>query len=247
LDSFGSLYCFVGFGYQKMKGLALSQAETQEAELVGIKPIPQNNWWKIGFLVTTALFLATAGVFGFFVFKTRGKTQPLQPTQVPILTPTFTPTPTPTPTPIVFPTLVPTPDSTANWKTYTNTKYGYSIKYPPEFNYKISGKGEAMVVFDPSQEVLKSPAAEDKALVIITADTSKPVIDKTYYGEPTQIAEETKVTIDGEIGQQVVFSKPIAWIQTVVSHGQRSFYFNLQNMQYHSEYNQILSTFKFLE
>ncbi|PJE67671.1 hypothetical protein COU95_01115 [Candidatus Shapirobacteria bacterium CG10_big_fil_rev_8_21_14_0_10_40_9] len=44
------------------------------------------------------------------------------------------PGPWPTPTPKAVAT--PTPDETANWKTYTNTKYGYSIKYPPDFEIK---------------------------------------------------------------------------------------------------------------
>lgn len=39
--------------------------------------------------------------------------------------------PTPQPSPIVSPS--PTPDITANWKTYTNTKYGYSIQYPDDW------------------------------------------------------------------------------------------------------------------
>ncbi|HUS59959.1 MAG TPA: PsbP-related protein [Nevskiaceae bacterium] len=42
------------------------------------------------------------------------------------------PGPQPTPTPVVEAT--PTPDPTANWKTYTNTKYGYSIKYPEDWS-----------------------------------------------------------------------------------------------------------------
>ncbi len=36
-------------------------------------------------------------------------------------------TPSPTPTPIL--------DETANWKTYTNQKYGYLVKYPPDWKY----------------------------------------------------------------------------------------------------------------
>ena len=207
-----------------------------------------NPWLKIALLAVLGLVLAGGLVFAGMQIgkssklksqksKIQLKTQNLTPTQPPVATssPTFQPESTP---------LL---DETAGWKSYTNEKYGYSMKYPPEFNYKVSVKGEIMVAFDPSWEILESPAAEDKTLVIIVADTSKPVIDKTYYGEPTQIAEETKVTIDGEIGQQVVFSQPVAWIQTVVSHGNRSFYFNLQNMQYRSEYDQILSTFRFLD
>lgn len=223
-----------------MENLPEGQTEISEQQAVSPLEKPtgkpmltgQNKWWRIGSLVTLALVLATAGVFGFYVLKAKKVEEVPQPTRVP--------------TPTLAPIFTPTPDSTADWETYTNAKSGYSMKYPPEFNYKIGEKGEVMVVFDPSQEVLESPAAEDKTLVIITADTNKPVIDKSYYGEPAQVAEETEVTVDGETGLQVVFSKPVAWIQTAVAHGNRSFYFSLQNMQYRSEYNQILSTFRFL-
>lgn len=36
--------------------------------------------------------------------------------------------PTPTPKPVI----TPTPDETANWKTFENEKYGYSLKYPSD-------------------------------------------------------------------------------------------------------------------
>ena len=44
---------------------------------------------------------------------------------------TAKPTPTPVPTQIPIPT--PTTDPTANWKTYNNTKFNYSFKYPVEW------------------------------------------------------------------------------------------------------------------
>lgn len=47
------------------------------------------------------------------------------------------PGPQPTPTPVAV--AIPTPDPTANWKIYTNTKYGYSIKYPEDWFIKESG------------------------------------------------------------------------------------------------------------
>jgi len=31
--------------------------------------VSQRDWWKIGFLITLALFLTTAGVLGFYVLK----------------------------------------------------------------------------------------------------------------------------------------------------------------------------------
>jgi len=45
----------------------------------------------------------------------------------------------PTPSPVLSPT--PITDPAANWKTYKNEKYSYSIKYPPTAEVKIS-KGD---------------------------------------------------------------------------------------------------------
>lgn len=42
-----------------------------------------------------------------------------------------------TPTTAILPTPTPTPDETADWKTYTNSKYGFSFKYPQEWNIGI--------------------------------------------------------------------------------------------------------------
>jgi hypothetical protein len=46
---------------------------------------------------------------------------------------TITPSPTnlPTPTSTINPTVQPTITIPADWKTYTNTKYGFSVMYPP--------------------------------------------------------------------------------------------------------------------
>lgn len=41
--------------------------------------------------------------------------------------------PEPTSTALTQPTPSPTPDPTANWKTYTNTQYEYTIKYPANY------------------------------------------------------------------------------------------------------------------
>lgn len=64
---------------------------------------------------------------------------PLPYTPAPTNTPSPTPTPTPqsedvmaepTAEPTEIPTPTPTPDPTANWNSYTNVDYGYTIKYP---------------------------------------------------------------------------------------------------------------------
>ncbi len=55
-------------------------------------------------------------------------------TPVPTSTPIASSTPSPTPSPTATPAA--TIDSTANWKTYTDTKYGFSFKYPPTWAVK---------------------------------------------------------------------------------------------------------------
>lgn len=47
-----------------------------------------------------------------------------------------------------------TPDSTANWKTYSNTKYNYSIKYPNNWSYQENANNTAFL----------GPAPEDYAI-----------------------------------------------------------------------------------
>lgn len=58
--------------------------------------------------------------------------------------------PTPTPVPTQIPTPTPTVDPTSDWKTYTNTKYNYSIKYPVE--WFIYDKG----TYWPSEKIYKN-------------------------------------------------------------------------------------------
>ena len=64
--------------------------------------------------------------------------RPPTPTPVP---PTPTPKP-PTPTPVPpTPTPIPPKDETADWKIYTNERYGYSLRYPPDCTFGPMPKG----------------------------------------------------------------------------------------------------------
>ena len=69
-------------------------------------------------IILVIVILALLGAVGYFVFVK--KSEPI--TQQP------TPTPTQTKTPVS-----PTPAPTANWKTYTNSQYGFEFKYPATF------------------------------------------------------------------------------------------------------------------
>lgn len=62
-----------------------------------------------------------------------------------------------TPSPIV--------DETANWKTYTNTKIGFKIKYPPRYPIPVlpSGRADAPTIY--------ADGTEDNAFVIFGTTT----------------------------------------------------------------------------
>lgn len=75
------------------------------------------NWLKWAFVVIFIALLSSVGTY-FVLTQTKKQSIP---------TPTIVQTPSPTPTPTL--------DKTINWKTYTNTQYKYTFKYPPE--YKI--------------------------------------------------------------------------------------------------------------
>lgn len=83
--------------------------------------LPTPSFWE---KIKINKFKILAGVLGIFVFAGavfgayKLGTRQAQPT------------PQPTPTPLPSETLVEEGDPTANWKTYTNTKYRYSFKYP---------------------------------------------------------------------------------------------------------------------
>lgn len=55
--------------------------------------------------------------------------------------------------------LSPTPvDQTANWKTYTNVKYGYSVKYPSTLEFSETSGGSYSTLFDLIQNTPGGPS-----------------------------------------------------------------------------------------
>lgn len=153
----------------------------------------------------------------------------------------ITTSPTPQPSPV---------DETANWKTYTNTKYGYSLKYPPE---TILEEKPGDVVFldkqiyiavtssDPEQCRGDCPVIQKKEEVIINGISSKKL---TGY--------------IGEVGGSV----PQSYQTIVIPYNNKFYTFTVYELKYDENQlptreigsvpeakvdllNQILSTFKF--
>lgn len=90
----------------------------QEIPVQDLQLKSNHNWLKtltIGFTIVS--FCTAIGIIGYF--WTLAKNKPINQNQsITIISPS------------------PTPDPTSNWKTYTNNKYNYSIKYPVD-SYKL--------------------------------------------------------------------------------------------------------------
>lgn len=88
-------------------------------------PIPPTKKFSPIFILAILILLLAVGAGGILLGKSLNTSQPSA-------QPTIAPAPTQIPTP--------TPDVTANWKTYTNNKYGYSFEYPPEATISEANK-----------------------------------------------------------------------------------------------------------
>jgi len=79
-------------------------------------------FFLLGFVVISGLVLAFyLNKLGTFI-QTKGLASP-RPSSIPSKNPQAT-------------------DETANWKTYTNQRFGYSLKYPPDVNLELTTKND---------------------------------------------------------------------------------------------------------
>lgn len=98
-----------------------------------VSEIPQNkNFFKTVLLVVLGLIVVAGAVYAGYQIGRRS----LSPRE--FLIP---PKPITTQIPVVETSPSPTPDPTANWKTYTNIKYRYSVKFPINFKATEMGMG----------------------------------------------------------------------------------------------------------
>lgn len=145
--------------------------------------------------------------------------------------------------PYEFPSPTPTPDPTANWETYTNTEYGFSVKYPSNVSiFEDNSTSEFNLGFN----------LDSNSIFIITADTDYPPGETEYYFD----TEATGTRTMGEVtwnefylaegytdaGQQS--SPPLYALQTT----NNSVLFKVigfYSMDLDDQVLQILSTFQF--
>jgi hypothetical protein len=105
---------------ENQQSITSSQPVKEEPpiESVSLEPeIPERKgkFLKILLYILSALFFLILGASGFWFYQKK-------------MVGELTPSPSPAPSPS------PTLNETADWQTYTNTKYGYSIKHPSTMN-----------------------------------------------------------------------------------------------------------------
>ncbi|PIS13969.1 hypothetical protein COT65_01365 [Candidatus Shapirobacteria bacterium CG09_land_8_20_14_0_10_47_13] len=102
-----------------------------------------------------------------------------------------------TPTTAILPTPTPTPDETANWKTYTNEKYQFSIKYPSDW-----GEGNDLFLDKTNRvwRMVHMASTKDRAYV------SGP--PETRLGKGAELSIEVLATAEsgGVLGAEVLLS-----------------------------------------
>lgn len=159
------------------------------------------------------------------------------------------------PTPIFSPTAIPTiQDETANWGTYSSSKYSFSIKYPPDWKYLEVPNSTYQTVYNavwfaPSSSSWPRPQTGQQPplmLILTQKDPStnfKPEFYTDFKSEIYQIG-----TISGQKFSGI--NKEGLNYETVIIAKIGNYYINISTNnnkgEFNSTDNQILSTFKFL-
>lgn len=251
------------------------QSEPKEVPQPAIQ-VPETHKRKSWFIVVisalTLLLLGTTSYFAYQNYQLKKKPTQAQPTSRPTVgMPTLTTT---TPSSTVTPS-TPTIDPTAGWQIYTNEKYKYSIKYPPEVKVQEGPGGEERIqetIFTLFGPKYQGPGEFTDGFGITLA-----VIKNLGNKTPTQFAQDyyqqAKENIDNKILEgdiskckvenivkdningarftyciQAPGSGILNFSEWYVKNGVTyQIYAVLQNEDYLATFDQALSTFKFLQ
>lgn len=200
-------------------------------------PIPPKPQVKNSLvLIMSILLIVTVGIAGLFYFQIQKLSKELSKYQT-----QSSPTPTAT------------PDSTANWKTFTSTKFGFSFKYPPELTYIYDqsdqyvekGISNAMILiqnFDGAKP--RTETDNDFQMVIYIANKSG-----QFNLEASQ-GEQTKTAINGVEAIKTFTTQKWVLVPTVFfqsSPNKVAVQLSSPKSTNKNWFDQTLSTFKFTE
>lgn len=135
-----------------------------------------------------------AGVLGYFAFFKKAETVTQQPSPTQLNNPTKTPADE-TPTPPI--------GETSSWKTYTNTAYGFEVKYPKEWQgVDENGCGENCIGFNSGHD-------QDWVANIL-------VSSKAYPDVKQDIIKQINPKIKLDISEKKVVLNSISWTELII-------------------------------
>lgn len=141
----------------------------------------------------------------------------------------------------------------STWRTYRNDVAGFEIKIPLNWSYNETLKGALLLQ---PQEVAGDIENIDSFYVVVGVD-SAPIPPFIRGNDRNILVNKKSVMIGGIQGEQGEFrdrgvaNGPIIRVESVVSRssvqGPIVYSINLEKMEYRAVYDQILSTFRFVD
>ncbi len=138
-----------------------------------------------------------------------------------------------------------TEDEVVGWKTYRDEEYGFEIKYPSEWNYKqktLTGGGKS------------SQFSDEAGMYVLSINT--PIREIGYEPSDTRITEDVIIPGTNKFFKKTVFSSStnknvivlVNWnFENFVKSGEIVIRYEKENDPIIKTFNQILSSFKFID
>jgi len=187
----------------------------------------------IGLGAFVGILILAGAVFG--IYKYAQKQIPLEPTEGP--------------TPEIA---TPTPDPIVDWKTYTNTKYGYSIKYPQE--WFIEEKEDLTKIYNRDPNIHKFERIREISSGVFDYSIEDFIFDVDVVENVTRepnLAQKNSIDIGGMSGIRGILTggegEKILMAYLVKNNKTYNFYGRPADSNNKDIFNLILSTSKFLE
>lgn len=141
-------------------------------------------------------------------------------------------------------------DATAGWKTYTNSKYGFEVKFPQNWKTQenLENRGVAMRIYN--ADIVPKPNSDDAGQSIVIAYHANPkgLTGQQWY-EENVIKTEKKVVgsavVDGMTALKTLQTGMNEVLVVYVAKGNSVFDISMIQTTDMSMFEKILSTFKF--
>ncbi len=192
-------------------------------------------------VIIIVIVAITAGVIGFLLAK---KTQ--APATEPAAQTSEVKTASDVQKPVVQPAeTTQSVDETASWKTYTNAKYGFEFKYPADLITKEDLSGTVFGVSFSDKNGMKN----DQIAINQYKASELPSINSLIQQikkDRLALSEPSEYLVSGIKGLQIIENAPVPQYKVFIEKDSFTYIFSIANESPRlSEFNKILSTFKF--